>query len=230
MLLTASAEELVWSDEFDGETLNTEKWNIDTEQRHSGINCKEAIVVKDGFLRIKPFTKDGKHYTGMITTEGKFESVEGHWVIRAKFDDQPGTWSCAWLYTHMAGLDNEDIKKHGMEIDIFEHRFNDMFKNDISGIVNHTLHWNGYGKLHKCSAIDTVIKKGEFNIFELKWTKTSYDFFVNGKPTWSSTNITTHPLFFIFSTEIGYLDFWTQPLLDKYEHTTMTVDYVRYYK
>ena len=230
MLLTTSAEELVWSDEFDGTTLNAEKWNINTDERHSATNCKESIVVKNGLLHIKPFTKDGKHYSGLIDTDGKFEMSEGRLVIRAKFDDQPGTWSCGWLYTDTAGEDNQNIKKYGMEVDIFEHRLFDMNKKDISGVVNHTLHWNGYAKYHKCSATDTLIKKNEFNIFELKWSVDRYEFFVNGKKTWESFNVTTKPLFVIFSTEIGYIDFWTQPLLKEYNHTTMMVDYIRYYK
>ncbi|WP_394999716.1 family 16 glycosylhydrolase, partial [Acinetobacter sp.] len=211
MLLTASAEELVWFDEFDGTALNAEKWNIDTEQRHSATNCKEAVVVKDGCLHIKPFTKEGKHYTGFITTEGKFESAEGRWEIRAKFGDVSGTWSDAWLYTKSAGKDHQDRNKHGMEIDIFEHRSTNKNNKDISGLINHALHWNGYGTYGLCTAEDAIIKKDDFNIFELKWTKTSYEFYVNDKKTWTSFDITVKPLYFIFSTEIGDLDFWCQP-------------------
>jgi len=40
----------------------------------------------------------------------------------------------------------------------------------------------------------------------------------------------TNIMYFIFSTEIGYVDFWTQPMLKEYKHTTMIVDYVRYYR
>lgn len=230
MLVTAHAEKLVWSDEFNGTTLDAQKWNIEIGQRHAAINCKEAVIVKDGYLQFKPFTKDGKHYTSLITTEGKFEQAFGRWEIRVKFNDQPGTWSDAWLYTQSAGKDNQDRNKYGMEIDIFEHRLYDMDKKDISGVVNHALHWNGYGNHHNCAGVDTPINKDDFNVFELKWTKTSYEFYVNGKKTWTSYEVTTKPLFFIFSTEIGYLDFWTQPLLKEYNHTTMIVDYVRYYK
>jgi len=230
LLLTASAEELVWSDEFNGVSLNSTRWNVNTDKRHSAINSKEAVVVKNGMLQIKTFTRGEQHYSGLIDTAGKFEISGGRLLIRAKFNDQPGTWSCGWLYTHTAGEDNQDVNKHGMEVDVFEHRLFDMYRKDISDVVNHTLHWYGYGKYHKCAATDTTIKKNEFNIFELRWTKDRYEFFVNGKQTWTASPVTTKPLFLILSTEVGFIDFWTQPLLKEYNHTTLLVDYIRYYK
>lgn len=229
MAVTCEARELVWSDEFNGSELDRSKWNYEEGKRHEAINTKEAIVVKDGCMTINTFTRNGQHYTGMITTEGLFDSAFGRWEIRAKFDDQPGTWSCAWLYSDSVALGLDDIDKGGMEIDIFEHRKFDMNNKDISSVVNHTLHWNGYAEKHQVRATHTLINEG-FNVYALEWTDKEYKFYVNDILTWTVGIVTKKPLHFIFSTEIGYLDFWTQPTLKEYKHTTMTVDYIRYYR
>jgi beta-glucanase (GH16 family) len=218
------AEELIWSEEFDNPALPS--WNINEGDRVSGINCKESIEVKNGMLYIKTFTKDGKHYTGIIDTAGKVEFKYGRIEIRAKLSDVAGTWSDAWLYSKQV----TDIPSHGMEVDLFEHRLYDMYRKDISGVVNHTLHWDGYGANHKCAATDTPINKEAFNIYSLVWTKDEYKFYVNNKLTWTVSPVSDVPLFFVLSVEIGEVENWTQPMLDKYDNVTMIVDYIRYYR
>lgn len=231
MALSCEAKELVWSDEFNTSQLDQTKWNIIEGQRHSATNTCEAISVKDGSLRIRTFTEHGKHYTGMVDTEGKFETAYGYWEMRVKFDDQPGTWSDAWLYAQSVTQGFGDINKYGQEIDIFEHRKFDMNNKDISGVVNHVVHWDGYGEHHKGVGTDKPIKKGEWNVIGFEWTPTAYKWFINGEETFTVSPTTSKPLFFIFSTEVGYLDFWTQPIpKEGYDHTTLMVDYVRFYR
>ena len=227
--LNCEARDLVWSDEFDGTQLDQTKWTIVEDKRREATNCKEAITVSDGYLHINTFTKDDRHYTGMINTEGKFEAAYGYWEMRVKFDDQSGTWSDAWLYSHDVAHKVGDLDKIGMEIDIFEHRKYDSNRKDISGLVNHALHWDGYGDQHKNVATDSPIKDG-FNIFGLEWSKNKYQFFINGVKVWEVSPVTAKPLHLIFSTEVQYELGWTQPLLKEYKHETMTVDWIRFYR
>lgn len=229
-VIAACAGELKWNDEFNGDSLDLTKWSYELGKRHDAINCKESIIVSDGELKIKVFTRNGEHFTGIITTKGKFEAAYGYWEIKAKFNSQAGTWSDAWLYTDSA-LNCCDIHEHGVEIDIFEHRlFNPHYEN-ISQYIVAGVHWDGYGEEHKNVA--TKIEIGypdEYHIFGFKWTKDSYQLFIDGKLVLTmDAPITSKPLFFLLSTEVGYLHYWTAPLLEEYDHITMTVDWVRYY-
>jgi beta-glucanase (GH16 family) len=204
------AEELIWEEKF----KDLSQWNVNEGMRNAAINCKEAVEIIDGKLHIKIFTKDGKHYTGVIDTKGKHYFQYGRIEIKAKIVDVAGTWTCAWLYD-------------GDEIDVFEHRLYDMNRKDISGLVNHTLHWEDY---KKCKATDATINKDEFNIYTLVWTKEEYKYYINGKLTWTTTTVIDKPLFFVLSTEIGYIESWTQPILKEYGATTLIVEYIKYYR
>ncbi len=68
---------LVWSEEFDGDTLNTDDWNVEEHepgwvnaelQRYTSLD-EGNIEVNDGTLKIKP------HVTGGETIEGEDEEI-----------------------------------------------------------------------------------------------------------------------------------------------------------
>lgn len=227
--LTCEAAELVWYDEFDGTTLNTEKWNpVFQSERHDAICTAEQVRVHNGNLWIRTETKNGKHYTGMIYS--KFESAYGYWEIRAKMNDVRGTWSDAWLYNWTVPWGNYDINKFGMEVDIFEHRAVDETGKDIHLVVNQNLHWNGYDVEHQCKATQSDLKDDGFHVYGLKWTKTHYEFFIDGKLTWIADPVTSCPLFLVLSTEVKN-KFWAGEIAPEGIHAdTLIVDYVRYYR
>ena len=63
--------ELVWQDEFDGDSLNTDDWNVEEHepgwvnselQRYTSLD-EGNIEVRDGSLFIKP------HYSGTVASE-----------------------------------------------------------------------------------------------------------------------------------------------------------------
>ena len=131
--------QLAWSDEFDGAQLDA-------------TNVPEAVNVADGKLTITTYTEEGKHFTGMISTKGLYESAHGYWEARIDFDDSPGMWSAFWSQTPTIGNPIDDPAKAGMEIDFVEHRSHDHDGKGIAMTVNHTLHWNGYGRSTKAAA------------------------------------------------------------------------------
>lgn len=227
------ALEPTWSDEFDGDQLDTTKWNpvgLQVERHHATNLAKQAIV-KDGELTLWTTTVDGKHYTGMISTEGKFEAAYGTWEVRAKFGDKPGTWSDAWLYHRDIALIEDDVNKAGVEVDIFEHRSHNAYHLDINDIILYGLHWDGYGEKHKYIQSVASVKPGEFHVFKVKSTTEGFEFFIDGHSRGIMKPSTSKPMFMILSTEVRD-KFWAGDIpKEGYAPTpTLVIDYVRYYK
>ena len=88
--------ELVWADEFDGDSLNTDDWNVETHepgwvnaelQRYTSLE-EGNIEVSDGTLKIKPHIEkdeDGSEQitSGRITTQNKHDFTYGRFEARA---------------------------------------------------------------------------------------------------------------------------------------------------
>ena len=228
MTLNVKALDLSWHDEFNGSELDTTKWIYEENFRHEAQNSRDAVFVENGCLNIGIFTKNKKHHTAIISTEGKFEAAKGYWEVRARFNDKPGTWSDAWLYSSTVPSIIGNVNKAGMEIDIFEHRSHNQNGKNISSLVTRGMHWDGYEEHHKNVAIDHIIEPG-FHTYGLLWTDSKYEFYYDDVMMWSAGPTTTKPLHFLLSTEVGYLPYWTIKPLDNFHNVTMQVDYVRYY-
>jgi len=135
--------ELVFHDEFEGDQLDTSKWNVHADgRRRDGWWLPEAITLDGrGHLVIRTLYKDGKYIDGCVDTRGKFERAFGYWVARIQFQSQPGHWSAFWLMgdgVRRVG----DGGRDGTEIDIME-------KPWLDNRVQHTLHWDGIRLRHR---------------------------------------------------------------------------------
>src|SRR3989442_3945191 len=101
--------ELVWSDEFDGRTLDASKWEFEVNARGGGNNELQYYVtnnarVKNGLLFIEARKE---HYTGPAGTRDYTSSrlrtrLKGDWKygrfdIRAKLPRGRGMWPAIWL-------------------------------------------------------------------------------------------------------------------------------------
>ena len=230
---------LAWADEFDGASLDASKWVCWLPgKRHDAMNTADAISVTNGCLVITTYQEGGTNYTGMVSTRDKFMPVRGYWEARIEFRESPGMWSAFWLQSPTMGHPPDDPVKAGVEIDIIEHRAVAKNGGRLDGTVQHTLHWNGYGKYHQSTnhaTIDDKLKSG-FHVYGFEWTESEYKFYVDGRVTWTVNQpISQSPEFLILSSEIhdaswagyipkeGYGDRATS-------RTKMLVDYVRYYK
>ena len=117
---------------------------------------------------------------GCITTQGKFEHSFGYYVARIQLQSQPGHWSAFWITGPGVGKVGDDARD-GCEIDIME-------KPWLDERVQHTFHWDGYGKGHKSEghvAKVPGVMEG-WHSFGLWWKPDEYIFFVDGKETWRS--------------------------------------------
>ena len=120
---------LLWNDEFDGDSLNEDIWN--RELRDPGWTNKELqeytdsdenIYVEDGKLILKAVKteKDGKDYytSGKVNSQNKVDFTYGKVVASAKVPQGQGLWPAIWMMP-------QDEEHYGQwpkcgEIDIME--------------------------------------------------------------------------------------------------------------
>lgn len=120
--------QLVWSDEFEGSTLNTDNWTVEVNGAGGGNNelqyytdRPENLRMEDGCLVIEARKEEynERHYTsGRINSREKRYFKYGKIEARIMFPAGGGTWPAFW----MMGNDYRQVgwPKCG-EIDIIEH-------------------------------------------------------------------------------------------------------------
>lgn len=189
-----SSYRLAWQDNFDGEKFDASKWTAMVGPRKGGQSAADAVAVKDGVLSITTYTKDGKHYTGFLSTKGKFETTYGYIEAAIRFKTTPGQWGAFWMMPPTMGKPLGDPATAGTEIDIVEHRASDKKGEDLCGMYVINLHWDGYGKDHKTKgtkvtpAFSALPLPGEWHTYALHWTPERYTFYYDGVEKWATTN------------------------------------------
>ncbi|MDF1859585.1 MAG: glycoside hydrolase family 16 protein [Verrucomicrobiales bacterium] len=101
--------ELTFSDDFDGEKLDYEKWTprdpwgVERNRELQGYWIK-AFLPEDGILKIRcearPSFYDGKkrdYRSGMMSTSRKFSQTYGRFEIRCKVPKGAGLWPAFWM-------------------------------------------------------------------------------------------------------------------------------------
>ena len=196
---------LVWEDEFEGDKLDTTKWDdnqsVDTLHwgpiRKGGYWHKDMIEVRDGNLVIKteyketplegntfgsPDTYGEGYYTGMIATHGKADFLYGYFECRAILPKSTGMWSAFWMMN--AGVYNQDGSgQDGTEVDIFESMY---YKDEWWGAGDSVvcgIHFDGYDGMHQGYSIGRWFANNpyeEYNTYGLEWTPEEYIFYING--------------------------------------------------
>lgn len=218
--------ELFWSDEFNGTALDVSKWAYRAlGRRKGGVNVKDTVRVDGkGHLILTTKRHGDKYHTAMIGTQGKFETTFGYFECRVQLQQQTGHWSAFWLQSPTMGKVIGNTAESGTEIDIFE------YLRKKGDVVQHALHWDGYGKHHKSANTKALIpglSKG-WHTFGLLWTKKEYVFYVDGKETWRTNQaISRRSEYIILSQEVGK---WAGDISKATLPDSLYVDYVRVYK
>ena len=144
---------LVWSDEFDGDTLDSSKWNIETgygpnnsgwgnDESQLYTNSSDNLKVENGNLVITARCRDsnacgkrdGSITSARINTKDKFEFRYGTVRARIKTPEGRSTWPAFWMLG--ANFPETNWPLVG-EIDVME-----MFQSFSNTRTTHsTLHW-----------------------------------------------------------------------------------------
>ena len=229
----APGQDLVWSDEFDGTSLDSKIWNYETGNNNGwGNNELEYytsdaanVSVKDGCLQITAlnspnYKSSGFNYTSArITTQGKYSFTYGKVEIRAKVPGDKGTWPALWMLGSNIG--SIGWPKCG-EIDIME-------MGTVTGLDNIlcSLHWGGdVSNSRKVSGSTT-----DFHLYSLDWRADHIAFYIDNQLLYSQPNNANMPFnadfFFICNVAVG--GNMGGNTINLSAGSTMYVDYIRVY-
>lgn len=188
---------LIWDDEFNGTTIDTNHWTFETGN-HDGWGNNELefytsrsqnAYVSNGLLHIvaRRESTNGCAYTSArMKSEGLFAQKYGRFEFRAKFPQGKGYWPALWLMP-------QDSVYGGWpecgEIDIVEN------KGDYPAVVQGTIHYSSPDGAHLQSTDLYTFAAGngadKFHTYMLEWSTNSISWFVDSQLYETQTNWST---------------------------------------
>jgi beta-glucanase (GH16 family) len=225
--------QLIWSDEFNGSSVDGSKWNIDVG--NPGVNNEKeyyqaANVTESGgnlVITAKQQSVGGQPYTSAkLNTSGKLSVQYGRIEARIQLPMVTGTWPAFWMLGNNIGTVGWP---NCGEIDIMEH------VNTTNTILG-TMHWNG-GNGHVQYGSSTTTSPGSFHIYAVQWDSNSINWYVDNT-LYATGNIANNinntgafqlPFYVILNLAIGG-DLPGNTIDNSSLPTNMLVDYVRVYK
>jgi beta-glucanase (GH16 family) len=234
-LVAQTTWQLIWSDEFSGNTLNTNNWSYEFGNGGWGnnewqyyTNWQENIEVINGNLKITARHEGvgATEYTSArIITKGLFDFEYGKVEARMKLPLGQGLWPAFWMLG--ANIDEVSWPECG-EIDIMEHVNNEY-------MTHGTVHW--YNNGHSYVGNGTSVDPTQYHVYGVIWEQNLIRWFVDGVQFYqftvqasnNSDEAFRHPMFLLLNMAIGgnwpgYPDA-TTPF-----PSSMLVDYVRVYQ
>ena len=198
---------MVWNDEFDGTTVDANKWNVQSQPTWNwpGVKTKEstASLSLDGQgSLVLQLTQDAdgtvRYHPGM---NSRFEKAYGYFETRVQFSRQPGWWTAVWLAGYPYD-DGPDAFVNSQEFDIFE----DFYKPKNQDDIQHCYHCSavcgfgtetvaaGYGKYGKVIEVRDVVRVSApkkvileeyagWHTVGFQWTPLEHIFYVDGQET-----------------------------------------------
>lgn len=234
---------LVFSDEFNGDALDTDVWQ-DVPALGTGEIFDKSMLSFDGdnliisteYLENGP--KGAGWYTGAIENTDAYSNFKPgcYYECRCIVPSAKGMWSAFWMMT--TGVKNYENGRHMeyTEVDVMEsfyygqkyqnstintvHKYQpetDTFKSEIAGKYR----------------INKDIYK-EYVTYGVLWTEEEFIFYIDGKESGRSSNgATTDPAFMLLTCQVRINGEEHPEVLDNPENTfpaKFIVDYVRVYE
>ncbi|MBJ6362767.1 RICIN domain-containing protein [Paenibacillus sp. GCM10012307] len=233
-----AAYSLVWSDEFNGSTINSNNWTFEIGTGSNGWGNEELQYytsrpenarIENGNLVIEARQESygGRNYTSArLKTQGKQTFKYGRIEARIKLPKGQGLWPAFWTL-------GSDITSVGWprsgEIDIMEHINNE---NNTYGYI----HWYANNNVSYGGASHTF-DVTDYHVYAIEWTPSSIKWFVDGiqfreaniANNINSTNAFHNDHFLLLNMAVGGR--WPgSPNSSTVFPAKMYVDYVRVYK
>ena len=238
----ASQWNIVWSDEFNGTSINRSNWTFETgnndgwgnsELEYYTSNTNNAYVDGNGFLHIVALEQSMGGYSftsARIKTQGLYNTpTSGHIQWRAALPAGVGMWPAIWMMG--SNYPSAGWPACG-EIDVVENN------GATPDFVQGSLHYGTSGEVSQTKVYDFPGQESttNFHIYELDWGSNSISFSVDGVTyeTQGSESPFNQPFFFIMNVAVGG-NYVSNPTVAAIEAGAtfpqqMLVDYVRIYE
>ena len=239
--------ELYWSDEFDGDSLDMTKWNIELGKTGTVVKKKENVAVENGdcviTLRRDDSTPGYEYSSAYVTTAYKFSFCYGRLEFRAKLPVGQGVWPALWTLGDNYLEIGNDEKAWPLcgEIDVMELVGSSAPQNPFdSKKIMGTLHWGSNRDNHQQAHNSWLLGESpadDYHIYAVEWDENEMVWYVDDRvylrvsmddPTMGTAFMQKH--WIIMNINLNGYDGY-----NKYDDTTpdeerMYVDYVRVYK
>lgn len=175
---------LIWSDEFNGTTLDASKWTVQTgngcpncgwgnSELQYYTNNSSNLRLENGTLILEARKDAAGNYTsGRINTNGKFSRQFGRFEMRAKLPAGTGLWPAFWMLPTAGAWPNSG------EIDIMENR------GDQVSTIGGALHYGQLVPNNRNDGTAYTLPTGtftdNFHIFAVEWQLGRIDWYVDG--------------------------------------------------
>ncbi len=234
--------ELVWSDEFDGNTLDRDKWTFETggygfgnaELQYYTENLN--AIVENSFLKIearKQKFENCEYTSAKLTTYGKKHFQYGRFEVKAKVPKFTGSWPAIWLLP-VSFMEKREKWPLCGEIDLMEH------VGHSPETIHFSLHTQKYnfmdGKQYT-SVHERIGCMDEYVEYAMDWLEDRIDFYMDGKlvKTFKPRGVADNeswpfnkPYYFILNLAVG--GHWGGEVNDEQLPQTFNIEYVKYYK
>lgn len=205
---------LIWQDEFDGEAIDPNQWEIEIGGHGWGNNewqfytdRPENVRLEDGLLVIE--ARDEKfirrNYTsGRLKTQGLFAFTYGRVEARMKLPYGQGLWPAFW----MLGEDVDDVGwPSSGEIDIMEHIGRQ--PTNIYGTV-HGPGYSGAGGVGNFTTLPGGTLSEEFHVYAIEWEPGEIRWYVDDNQFFKLMSdqvpgewVYDHPFFILVNLAVG---------------------------
>ncbi|WP_143305240.1 family 16 glycosylhydrolase [Chitinophaga vietnamensis] len=226
----AATYNLIWSDEFNGTSVDGNKWQFETGP---GVNNEKEYyqaanaTVSNGNLVItaKKESVNGWPYTSArLNTAGRFTTTYGRIEARIKLPSFQGQWPAFWMLGNNIG--SVGWPKCG-EIDIME-------QVNTSNTIYGTIHWDVNG--HVSYGGNMASTPTDYHVYAVEWDPSSIRWYVDGTQyltanilnNINNTGAFHNPFFIILNLAVAG-DFPGQTVDESKLPASMYVDYVRVY-
>ncbi|WP_216430244.1 family 16 glycosylhydrolase [Arcanobacterium phocae] len=249
--------ELVWSDEFDNDSVDETKWNIiDGMANHAAIYNRKAVSIKkDGEGSYLALTS--KNYpdtaaliadvgwdkysadqnlepkvtwsSGRVESKNKYSFQYGRMAVRAKPNDSQGIWPAIWMLA-------QDETGHD-EIDVLEYLGQNPWEawtTNHFGILGKNKDQIGH------ASVSYEAWSQAFHVFEVEWSPEKIVWYIDGSYAFSTDRgrgepldgMHSRPMFPILETQVG--DGWVGPVDSEKQNTKQEseflIDWIRVYQ